>query len=314
MQKRAEGIDPKEARRDEKEKRRVAKLNTFEAMARAWHAQAWKDFQWSAGHADKVMRQLELHLLPWLGPRPMDSIRPTELVRCRHRVKERGNLETAQRIRATARLVYQHAVDIGALDPARNFVNGRTGGLPTPRTRHYAAITDPQQLGQLLRDMQAYSGHLITRAALRLAPLLFQRPGQLRLAHWEDIDMEKKMWRCPPENMKLREWQKRDRRTPAHMVPLPTQAIKILREIHPLTGPTGPVFRNMARRTDDSRYMSNNTINSALRTLGYDTQEQITGHGFRATAHANPRVPGMGSGRHRAALGACLGRGAGWQL
>lgn len=283
-QKRAEGIDPKEFRRAEEEQRRVAKLNTFEAMARAWHAQAWKDFQWSAGHAEKVMRQLELHLLPWLGPRPMERIRPTELVRCLHRVKERGNLETAQRIRATARLVYQYAVDIGALEPALNFVNERTGGLPPPRSRHYAAITDPQQLGQLLRDIQAYSGHLITCAALRLAPLLFQRPGQLRLAHWEDIDLEKKMWRCPPENMKLREWQKRDRRTPAHMVPLPTQAIKILQEIRPLTGPSGPVFRNMARRTDDSRYMSNNTINSALRTLGYDTKEQITGHSFRATA------------------------------
>jgi len=113
--------------------------------------------------------------------------------------------------------VYQYAVDVGTLEPARNFVNGRTGGLPAPRARHYAAITDPQELGKLLRDIRGYKGHVVTRAALRLSPLLFQRPGQLRLAHWEDIDFEQKLWRCPPEKMKLREWKKRDPRTPAHL-------------------------------------------------------------------------------------------------
>lgn len=168
--------------------------------------------------------------------------------------------------------------------PPQNFVNSRTGGLPSPRSRHYAAITDPDQLGQLLRDIAAYKGNVVTRAALRLSPILFQRPGQLRLAHWEDIDFEQKLWRCPPEKMKLREWQKRDVRTPAHLVPLPTQAIDILYDIQPLTGPTGPIFKSMAKRSEATRYMSDNTINAALRTLGYDTREQITGHGFRATA------------------------------
>ena len=139
-------------------------------------------------------------------------------------------------------------------------------------------------LGQLLRDIRAYNGNFITIAALRLAPLVFQRPGQLRLAHWEDIDLKRKLWRCPPENMKMREWQKRDTRTPAHIVPLSRQARRILEDLLPITGPSGPVFPNMARRSDKSRYISANTINSGLRTLGYDTQEQITGHGFRATA------------------------------
>lgn len=283
-EKRADGVDPREARRVEEERGRVAGLNTFELTARAWHAQAQKDREWSASYAEKVMRHLELHIFPWLGPQAMDTIAPTEVVRCLHRIKERGNLETAQRVREAVQHVFQYAVDVGTLEPGKNFVSNRTGGLPPPRARHYAAITDPQKLGQLLRDMRAYNGNVITRAALQLSPLLFQRPGQLRLAHWEDIDLERAVWRCPPEKMKLREWKKRDMRTPAHLVPLPTQAVEILRDILPLTGPTGPIFRSMAKRSEKTRYMSDNTVNSALRTLGYDTKEQITGHGFRATA------------------------------
>ncbi|GKS77351.1 integrase arm-type DNA-binding domain-containing protein [Acidovorax sp. SUPP950] len=283
-EKRADGVDPREARRVDEERGRVARLNTFELTARAWHTQARKDREWSASYAEKVMRHLELHVFPWLGALAMDTIAPTEVVRCLHRIKERGNLETAQRVREAVQHVFQYAVDVGTLEPGKNFVSSRTGGLPPPRARHYAAITDPQKLGQLLRDMRAYNGNVITRAALQLSPLLFQRPGQLRLAHWEDVDLNQALWRCPPEKMKLREWKKRDMRTPAHLVPLPTQAVTILRDIFPLTGPTGPIFRSMAKRSEKTRYMSDNTVNSALRTLGYDTKEQITGHGFRATA------------------------------
>ena len=283
-ERRAGGVDPREARRAEDERERVARLNTFELLARAWHGQAKKDRQWSAGYAEKVIRHLELHIFPWIGHLPVEAIKPTELVRCLHRIKERGNLETAQRVREAVQHVYQYSVDTGTLEPARNFVNARTAGLPPPRSRHYAAITDPKQLGQLLRDIQAYKGNVLTRAALQLSPMLFQRPGQLRLAHWEDISFEHKIWRCPPEKMKLREWQKRDSRTPTHLVPLPRQAVEILQDILPLTGPSGPIFRSMAKRSETTRYMSDNTINSALRTLGYDTKEQITGHGFRATA------------------------------
>lgn len=280
----AGGVDPRLERREVAERQRVSHLNTFELLARAWLAQAQKDRQWSAGYAEKVRRHLEIHMFPWIGRHAIDTIVPTELVRCLHRIKERGHLETAQRVREAVLHVYQYAVDVGALQPSQNFVNSRTGGLPSPRSRHYAAITDADQLGQLLRDIAAYRGNVITRAALRLSPILFQRPGQLRLAHWEDIDFDQKLWRCPPEKMKLREWQKRDVRTPAHLVPLPTQAIDILYDIQPLTGPTGPIFKSMAKRSEATRYMSDNTINAALRTLGYDTREQITGHGFRATA------------------------------
>ncbi|RDI29531.1 integrase [Pseudacidovorax intermedius] len=281
---RAGGQDLKEVRRQREEQERVAALNTFELLARAWVASARKDRQWSSGYADKVIRHLEIHAFPWVGDRPIEKIAPTEIVRCLHRIKDRGNLETAQRVREAVQHVYQYAVDVGALEPARNFVNKNTGGLPAPRSRHYAAITDPAQLGQLLRDIRDYNGAFITRCALRLAPMIFQRPGQLRLAEWEDIHLDDELWRCPPEKMKLREWQKRDSRTPAHLVPLPRQAMEILRDLHPLTGPVGPIFRSMSRRSEKSRYISDNTINAALRTMGYDTKEQITGHGFRATA------------------------------
>lgn len=281
---RAHGQDLREVRRLEKEEELAAKLNTFELMARAWRLSAKKDRQWSEGYAEKILRHLEIHVFPWVGHLPLESIKPPEIVRCLHRVKERGNLETAQRVREVVQHVYQYAVDIGVLEPAKNFVNKNTGGLPPPRSRHFAAITDPEQLGQLLRDIRDYNGAFITRCALRLAPMLFQRPGQLRLAEWQDIDLATELWRCPPEKMKLREWQKRDCRTPAHLVPLPRQAIEILRELHPLTGPAGPIFRSMSRRSEKSRYISDNTINAALRTMGYDTKEQITGHGFRATA------------------------------
>jgi len=284
MERRADGIDPKMARREKQELAQAARLNTFELVARAWHKVSEKDREWSAGYAEKIIRYLELHVFPWVGQLPVGDIKPTEVVRCLHRIKERGNLETAMRVRETIQHVYQYAVDTGVLEPARNFVNDRTGGLPAVRSRHYPAITDPKQLGQLLRDIRAYNGHVITRAALQLAPLLFQRPGQLRFAHWEDIDLDGAVWICPPEKMKMREWKKRDSRTPAHLVPLPSQAMEILRDLHPLTGPKGPIFRSVAKRSEATRYMSENTINSALRTLGYDTKEQITGHGFRATA------------------------------
>ena len=216
---RAKGIDPLEARRIEEERQRVARLCTFELMARAWHARAQQDHLWSAGYAFKVMRHLELHVFPWLGDRPFTAIAPTELVRCLHRITERGHLETAQRVREAVQHVFQYAADVGALETAKNFVNSRTGGLLAPRARHYAAITNPEQLGALLRDIRAYNGNLITRAALCLSPMLFQRPAQLRLAHWEDIDFDGALWCCPPEKMKMREWQKRDSRTPVHLVP-----------------------------------------------------------------------------------------------
>lgn len=166
---RAMGGDLQVVRREQQEQVQLAKINTFELMSRAWLKAANKDREWSAGYKGKVTRHLEIHVFPWVGDMAIDSIKPTEIVRCLHRIKDRGNLETAQRVREAVQHVYQYAVDTGALEPAKNFVNKRTGGLPAPRSRHYAAITDPEQLGQLLRDIRAYNGNFITVAALRQA-------------------------------------------------------------------------------------------------------------------------------------------------
>ena len=132
----ASGIDPKEVRRQEQERARVAQLNTLERTARAWHAQARKDRQWSEGYAEKVIRHLELHIFPWLGDRPADKVLPTELVGCLHRIKDRGNLETAQRVREAVQQVFQYAVDIGALEPAKNFSSGANTALHVGRLEH----------------------------------------------------------------------------------------------------------------------------------------------------------------------------------
>src|SRR5206468_7966210 len=132
--KRAAGVDVRQARREDEEKKRVELLNSFELLARAWHKQAHNDRQWSAGYAQKVQRHLEIHVFPWLGPLAMPAILPTEAVRVLHRIKDRGNLETALRVREAMIHVFQYAVDVGALEPAANFMNSRTGGLPPPRS------------------------------------------------------------------------------------------------------------------------------------------------------------------------------------
>jgi len=149
---RANGSDPKETREQQEELARIARLHTFELLARAWHSSAKKDREWSEDYAQKVIRHLKIHIFPWVGQKPIEAILPTEIVQCLHRPKGRGNLETAQRVREAVQHVYQYAVDVGAMEPAKNFVNKNTGGLPPPRSRHYAAITEPARLGQLLRD------------------------------------------------------------------------------------------------------------------------------------------------------------------
>jgi hypothetical protein len=138
---RANGLDPKEVRERQEEQARLARLHTFELLARAWHASAKKDRQWSDDYADKVLGHLRNHVFPWVGHKPIDIILPTEIVGCLHRPKDRGHLETAQRVREVVQHVYQYAVDIGALEPAKNFVNKNTGGLPPPRTCAAWAVT-----------------------------------------------------------------------------------------------------------------------------------------------------------------------------
>lgn len=285
----AAGIDPSEKRRERKAAAiankeaeiRIAQglppIGSFEEVARRWFDV--KKQQWSAGYASKVIARLENDVFPWIGTRPIGELTPPEILVLLRRVEERGVIETAHRVREVCGQVFRFAVAEGTAtsDPTRDLKDA----LRKPLTKHMAAIVEPEKLGALLRAIQGYQGSAIVRTALRLMPTLMVRPGELRFAKWSEIDLDKGEWWIPAQRMK-REIHGKLHGEP-HFVPLPRQAVKLLRELKPLTGndPDNYVFRG-AR--DHKRAMSENTINAALRTLGYDTKSDVTGHGFRATA------------------------------
>ena len=241
--------------------------DSFEAVAREW----FEKFrgQWAQSHAVKILGRLEKDLLPWVGSRPIDAIEPPELLRAFRRVENRGALESAHRIQQIASRVFRYGVATGrcSRDPTADL----KGALPPNRSNHFATITDPKEIGGLLRAIDGYQGSPITRSALTLAPLVFVRPGELRHAEWMEIHPNRAEWRIPAAKMKM----KRD-----HIVPLADQAIQILEEVKPLTGNGRYVFPSVLTT---GRPMSDNTINSALRRLGY-SKDEMTGHGFRSMA------------------------------
>lgn len=258
-------IDPGAARKAEKIAESGA--DTFEAVAREWH-EKFKT-RWTEGHAKTLMARLERDVFPYLGSRQVGQIEPPELLQILRRIEDRGALETAHRIKHVSGQVFRYAVATGRAvrDPSADL----RGALPPTRQRHHAAMTDPKAVGELLRAIDTYKGGLIARCALQLAPLVFVRPGELRRAEWDEIDLEKAEWRIPAEKMKMRA---------VHIVPLSRQAIEILHEIELVSGRGKYVFPSV--RTN-SRPMSENTVNAALRRLGY-TREEQTGHGFRSIA------------------------------
>ena len=259
----SEGADPIEARKPQS----IADGTSFEAVAREWFIKFAPG--WSAGHANRILRRLENDVFPWLGSRSIDQIDPPELLKVVRRIESRGALETAHRAIRNCGQVFRYAVATGRAE--RDPTTDLNGALPPARSRHYPTITDPEAIGDLLRAIGGYQGSPITRAALRLAPLVFVRPGELRHAEWPDINLKSAEWRIPPEKMKHRR---------IHLVPLSRQAITILKELQLLTGHGQYLFPG---RRSPRRPMSENTINAALRNLGYD-KNQMTGHGFRSMA------------------------------
>lgn len=248
--------------------------DTFEAIAREWHATRREE--WSASYAEKVLARLAGDVFPYIGRRHVASITPAELLEVLRRIEARGVIETTHRAHESCSQVFRYAVGKGlmASDPARDL----KGLLRKPQVRHFPAITKPERLAELLRACDAYAGTAIVRAALRLAPMLLLRPGELRHAQWQEFDIDAATWTIPAERMKRKREGKRT--GPPHLVPLPLQAVATLRDLQALTG-SGPwVFRG--ERHHD-RPMSENTINAALRTLGFPADE-MTAHGFRATA------------------------------
>ncbi|MDH2236514.1 integrase arm-type DNA-binding domain-containing protein, partial [Pigmentiphaga sp. GD03639] len=285
----AMGKDPRVRKHEERQEAVRQALATFEKVAREWHAHATELHEWSESYSQKILRQLELHAFPRLGRHPINTLSQMDVLQCLEAVSLAGTRETAIRLRESLQRVYARAVTVGVLEPGENFMAKSVADfkLRTPRVKHYATMLDPEKIGKLLRDIRGYKGHYTVCCALQIMPYVFQRPGQIRMMEWEQLDLDAGIWTCPPHIMKLREIHKFDNQTPPHIVPLPRQVIEILTRLHTITGPSGPVFKSVSRRRGKdgfSRYISNNTMNSALRALGYDTQQDITGHGFRAMA------------------------------
>ena len=259
----ADGIDPGDKRKAEA----VAAADTFEAVAREWYAKFSPD--WAPDHANRTLRRLERDAFPWIGSKPIASVTAPDILAILERIDARGARETAHRARTNIGQVIRYGIATGRTQADPTFA--LRGAIPTPTERNHAAITEPGQLGELLRAIDAYNGAFPTRCALQLAPLVFVRPGELRHAEWVEIDLDAAEWNIPAEKMKMRQ---------PHIVPLATQAVEILRTLQPLTERSIYVFPG---GRSSKRPMSNNAINAALRRLGYD-KDTVTAHGFRATA------------------------------
>jgi integrase len=278
----ADGVDPGAVRQEAKAaKVRAAAAKqvaayTFEVAAREWAARQ----NVAEVTANKNRWILETFLFPELGGTPLAEVTPRLLLDALRKIEATGKLETAKRARVKAGQVFRWAILEGTaeIDPTASL----RGALKTPKNKHHAAVTDPAKIGELLRAIDGFTGQPVTLAALRLAPLVFVRPGELRMAEWSEVDLDGYVWRIPASRMKMKA---------AHIVPLSTQAIAILRDLHPLTGDGRYLFPGL--RTV-SRPMSENTVNAALRRLGYGSDE-MTGHGFRSMAASRLNEMGWNS-------------------
>lgn len=263
----ADGIDPSLAKREERDARTIAASHTFELVAREWLVKT------SAERATttqiKVTGWLEKDVFPHIGKMPISTIKPRDVLVTVQKMETRGAVESAHRVKQVCGQVFRYAVASGLAE--RDVTADLRGALATAVTTNYAAITDPKQVANLMRSIHGYSGHPYSVAALRLSPLVFQRPGEIRAMEWAELDLDAAEWRIPGQKMKM----KND-----HIVPLATQSVEILRAMQAMTGQGKYVFPSI--RTGE-RCMSENTINAALRSMGY-AKEVMTAHGFRAMA------------------------------
>ncbi len=263
----AAGIDPSESRKAEKLENAELSANTFEVIARDWLSR----FASNRAATTQVLitGRLERDVFPWIGNRPIAGLKAKDILDILRRIEARGALETAHRVRNICGQIFRYAVAIGKAE--RDPTTDLRGSLPSVNTKHHAAVTDPTKIAGLLRAIDGYDGSFVVKSALRLAPLIFVRPGELRQAEWPEFDLDAGEWNIPGARMKMKE---------AHLVPLSRQAVEILRELHVLTGNGRYLFHSGRSFT---KPMSNNAVNAALRRMGYGIDE-MTGHGFRAMA------------------------------
>jgi integrase len=274
----ANGIDPSDTRKEKKANDKLVTENesrlksglpiidSFEFVAREWGSKKVKTWD---DKNNRSKRMLERNVFPWLGSKPIADILPKDILSCLRRIEDRGTIETAHRTLQICGQVFRYGVQTGRVD--RDITPDLRGALPPAKGEHFAAITKPSQVAELLRAIDSYQGSFAAICALKLAPLVFVRPGELRAAEWEHIDFEAGEWRYLVTKTDSQ-----------HIVPLSTQAIAILKELHPLTGHGRFIFSS-ERTPRGDRCMSENTLNAALKRLGYG-KDVMTAHGFRAMA------------------------------
>ena len=260
-------IDPSEAKKAKKLQLIKEADNAFEIIATEWYAKM--KGQWSEDYANRKWHLLEKNFFPTFGKTPINNITSKELLNLLDGMQTRGAIENAYKVKGICSEIFRYGIrtDRCDQDPSQSL----KGALIPKRKKHMAAITDPKEVGGLLRAIDAYNGDFVTLCALKLTPYVMLRPGELRRAEWSEIDFEKKQWRIPAEKMKMRR---------IHIIPLAEQAISILKQIQPLTGNGKYVFPSV--RTKD-RPMSENTVTAALRRMGF-TKQEMTAHGFRGMA------------------------------
>lgn len=266
----AAGLDPSREKQREKVRSRLQAADTFTAIAEEYAAKRKRDGEKGWAPATAVRSEYLLSLLnPSIGRLPIADIEPADVLSAIRKIENKGNLESARRTLQLASAVFRYAVATARLrsDPTRDL----RGALTTPTVTHYGAITEARPAGELLRAIDGYDGQVLTKLALRIAPHVFVRPGELRHADWSEIDLDGAVWSIPAGKMKARK---------PHHVPLSRQAVDIFREVREITGPAGFVFPSIRSR---ARPMSENTINAGLRRLGYASDE-MTAHGFRSMA------------------------------
>jgi integrase len=263
----ASNIDPSEQRKAKKAVLVEAAENTFEVIAREWFALNLP--RWQSNYGDKTIRRLESNIFPWLGARPLRDVTAPDLLAVLRRIESRSANDTAHRALQDCGRIFRYAIATARADrdPSRDLA----GALAPITVRHYPTIIDPKGVGALLRSIETYTGSFVTKCALRLAALVFVRPGELRQAEWSEFNFDKAEWRIPADRMKMRS---------PHIVPLARQAVEVINELKPLTGNGALLFPGEFKK---DRPMSENTVNAALRRLGY-TRDEMTGHGFRSMA------------------------------
>ena len=271
----AKGVDPMEMRKLDKLQKAEDKENTFEAVAEEYFNV--RESEWSEGHKARVSYLLKRNLNPWIGKIPIHQLTAPILLKVLQKTESEGKIESAKKAKEFAGQVLRYAVTTGRAE--RNFVPDLRGALKTPITKHMSAIIEPDKVGKLLLAIHAYEGSPVVCCALRLAPLTFVRPGELRHAEWSEIDLEKKLWIISAKKMKKDKKRKMETGED-HMVPLSRQSVEVLEHIRHYTGDCRYVFPSPR---SPNRPMSENAVNIAFRTMGY-TKEDMTGHGFRAMA------------------------------